>query len=152
MLMVTPVPQADTSPEPALTPPSPAPAEPETPPEPEPIAPPKIVETPALKPLEPSAKRPPSAKSARPTKTVASQTGDPPPRPASTATDKRQEAERGRPIPLTPEAPDVPERKGRGPPAKVEEAPQHPTQGGEAGGGRLFERGQVSVTPGPGAE
>ena len=152
MLMVTPVPQADTSPEPALTPPSPAPAEPETPPEAEPIAPPKIVETPALKPPEPRAKRPPSAKSARPKKPLASQTGERPPGPPSSATDKRQEPKRGPSIPLTDEAPEVAGGNVLGPSAKVEEPPQHPIQGGEAGAGRLFERGQVSVTPGPGAE
>jgi periplasmic protein TonB len=152
MVMVMPVLQPDTSPEPALTPPSPVPSEPETPPEPEPITPPKIVEKPMLKPPEPSAKRPPSAKSARPKKPLASQSGERPPGLSSAAMDKRQEPKRGPSIPLPDEAPEVAGGNVLGPPTKVEEPPQHPSEGGEAGAGHLFERGQVAVTPGSGAE
>ena len=152
IVMVTPVPQADTSPEPALTPPSPAPSEPETPPEPEPITPPKIVEKPAPTPPEPGAKRPPSAKAARPKKPLPSHAGERPPSPSSAAIDKRQEPKRGPSIPPPDEAPEAAGGNVLGPPAKVEEPPQHSIEGGEAGAGNLFERGQVSVPPGPGAE
>jgi TonB family protein len=63
--------------------------------------------------------------------------------------------EKSKPGPFIPSHDDAPETPGgntlgRSPMAKAQDMPQNPIEGGEAGAGKLFERGDVPVVPGSG--
>jgi hypothetical protein len=131
----------------ALVTPPPSPPEPITSPEVEPVTSPKLMEKPV------PAKPPPAPKSMRAKK-------PPPPKlrqhkPASPGVTEMAAAGESRPGPRVPLPEAGKEDAGGnvvGPPADVKLAEQPPTavEGGEAGAGNLFERGDVGVVPGSG--
>jgi periplasmic protein TonB len=119
----------------------------------EPITPPKIVAQPVPKPVE---LRPKPLPAPKPT-----QVKKPPPKiapepmPGSRDTPARTEAGDSQPGPRLP-APDTSQEAAAGnvpgpsPAQKVEDRPLAPVEGGEAGAGNLFERGDVGVISGAG--
>jgi periplasmic protein TonB len=159
LVMVTPFPTPVVQEEPEeRTPPSVITEAPTTvptlPPLPsEPITPPKIIAQPVPMPVEPRPKPLPAPK---PT-----QVKKPPPKIAPEAlpgprdAPARTEAVDSQPGPRLP-APDTsPEAAagnvlGPSPAQKVEDRPLAPVEGGEAGAGNLFERGDIGVIPGAG--
>jgi protein TonB len=168
LVMVVPVPQpaAPVEPEeiaappPAMEeevtpapPPPPPPNEPVAPPKSEPITPPKIVEKVAPKPVEPRPKPPPPPKPARVKKPRPDLTHEaaPGPRDVPTARD-RENPKPGPRLPLPDEAQDRAAGNVLGPLSapKAEDRPPGPVEGGEAGAGNLFEKGDVGVVPGSG--
>jgi periplasmic protein TonB len=167
LIMVVPVPQpaAPTEPEdiavpPPATeeevptvPPPPPPDEPMTPPQVDPITPPKVVEQTAPKPAQPHPKPQPSPKPARIKK--------PPPEITNEAAlgqrgapagGDRRDAKPGPRVPFPDEAQEKAAGNVLGPSStpKAEDRPSGPVEGGEAGAGNLFERGDVEVVPGAG--
>ena len=131
----------------------PLPSEPVTPLKPEPITPPKIIAQPVPIPAEPRPKPLPPPKPTRVKK--------PPPENANAATPgprdapTRDDAGDSKPGPRLP-MPDASQEAAAGnvlgpsPAQKVEDRPLAPVEGGEAGAGNLFERGDVGVIPGAG--
>ena len=131
----------------------PLPSEPVTPLKPEPITPPKIIAQPVPIPAEPRPKPLPPPKPTRVKK--------PPPENANAATPgprdapTRDDAGDSKPGPRLP-IPDASQEAAAGnvlgpsPAQKVEDRPLAPVEGGEAGAGNLFERGDVGVIPGAG--
>jgi TonB family protein len=163
LVMVTPVPQTAapvepedfTAPPPATeevttVPPPPPPDEPIAPPNVEPITPPKIVEKTAPKRIEPRPKPQSTPKPARVKK--------PPPDPTHEATFGPRDAlpggdvEGSKPGPRLPLPNETAAGNVLGPPSasKAEEHPPAPVEGGEAGAGNLFDKGDVGVVPGAG--
>lgn len=125
--------------EPPEAPPGPPPPEPVTPPKVEQITPPKLVE----KPMPERVKTPPPVR-------VQSKT-PPPSKPLPRAA--AEPAPPGPALPLPAEARTTASGNVLGPPAErpPEAAPPQPVEGGEAGAGKLFDRGEVGVAPGAGA-
>jgi periplasmic protein TonB len=167
LIMVAPIPQPVAPEEPEeLTPPPvmteepttvpavpPLPSEPVTPLKPEPITPPKIIAQPVPKQVEPRPKPLPPPKPTRvkkPPQEIANEaTSGPPDAPA------RGDAGDFKPGPRLP-MPDTSQEAAAGnvlgpsPAQRVEDRPLTPVEGGEAGAGNLFERGDVGVIPGAG--
>jgi periplasmic protein TonB len=167
LVMVAPIPEpvAPMEPEPiahlpvateeATTVPAlpPLPSEPMTPPKVAPMIPPKIIEQPTPKRVEPRPKPLPPPKPTRVKK--------PPPETANEATPGLRDAPAAgtaggsTPGPRLP-TPDTSREiaagnvPGPSPAPKTEERPLVPAEGGEAGAGNLFERGDVGVIPGAG--
>jgi TonB family protein len=137
-----PLPPTPVEPPEALpVPPPPAPEpQPITPPKMEPITPPKLVE----KPMPERVKIPPPVSRARPKA---------PPSPPLRAAAAPEPAQAGSPPPLPAEAKAPAGGNVLGAPAErpPDAAPAQPVEGGEAGAGKLFDRGDVGVVPGAGA-
>ena len=168
LVMVFPIPQPQTPPEPTEVappsvpaeeevavepPPPPPPPESLTPPQVEPVTPPKIVEKPAPKRAEPRPKSPPPPKPARLKKAVPPKPREPEP----VASGPTEMAEAGgaksRPrVPIPDDTRGAVAGNVLGPPSemKAEEQPQKPVEGGEAGAGNLFDKGEAGVVPGSG--
>lgn len=130
-------PQTVEQPEPVPPPPAPEPP-PVTPPKLEKVIPPKLVEKPMPEPVAPRLKPPPSAPKPR----LREPTSPPPGKP--------QVEPPGAPLPTGTQA--AASGNVMGPP--VERPPDTPLQsveGGEAGAGKLFDRGDLRVVPGAGA-
>ena len=165
LVMVAPVPQPVLPEEPEeIAPPPPAmeeeaptapaspplPSEPVTPPKLEPVTPPKIVEKAEPKRTEPRPKPAPPPKPTRVKK--------PPPQIANEAAPGPQDAppeDDPKPGPRLPMPDASPETAtgnvlGPSPAQKAEDRPLAPVEGGEAGAGNLFERGDAGVIPGAG--
>jgi protein TonB len=129
----------------------PMPSEPVIPPGLEPITPPKIIAQPVPTPLEPRPKPLPPPKPTRVKK--------PPPETANIATPGPRDAPalggagEFKPGPRLP-LPDTSQEAATGnvlgpsPAQKMGDRPLAPVEGGEAGAGNLFERGDVGVIPG----
>jgi periplasmic protein TonB len=131
----------------------PVPSEPVPPPQLEPITPPKIIEQPAPKRVEPRPKPVPPPKPARvkkPSPDIANQaaTG---PRETPTGGTGGDSAPGPR-LPLHDAARETSSGNVLGPSSapRAEDGPLAPAEGGEAGAGNLFERGDVGVIPGAG--
>jgi periplasmic protein TonB len=168
LVMVTPVPQPETPPElatmappsaseeeeVAIEPPSPPPRpESITPPQVEPVTPPKIVEKPEPRRAEPRPKSPPPPKPARLKKSVPPKSPEPEPVPSGlTEMADAGGANPGPRIPRPDDAQGAAVGNVPGPPSepKAEERPPKPVEGGEAGAGNLFDKGDVGVVPGSG--
>jgi translation initiation factor IF-2 len=157
LVMVAPMPQPVISEEPeaiihpaavteeATTVPAlpPLPSEPVTPPKVEPISPPKIIEQPRPKPVPPPKptrlKKPPPEPSREsmfaPRNAPPGGASDPGPR--APMPDASQETAAGNVL-------------GPAPAQEVEDRSSGPVEGGEAGAGNLFDRGDVGVIPGTG--
>jgi periplasmic protein TonB len=131
----------------------PPPSEPMAPPEPHPITPPKIVEKTTPKRAEPRPKpqsppRPARVKKPPPDLTNEAAAG---PRDAPTSGDEGD----SKPGPRLPPPNDTAETAagntlGPSSTSKAEDHPPGPVEGGEAGAGHLFARGDVEVVPGSG--
>lgn len=144
LMMVAALPQPEATPEPAAVTPANVPEEKAVV---EPVTPPTFVEKQALP------KPPPSPKPARvkPSPLPKShQSG--PAAPASTEMADAGESRPGARIPLPDEGQGTAGGNVVGPPPDVKPTGQPPTpvEGGEAGAGRLFDRGDVAVVPGSG--
>jgi periplasmic protein TonB len=167
LVMVAPIPEpvAPQEPEGSTPPPvvteeattvpalPPLPSEPVTPPKVEPIIPPKSIEQPASKRVEPRPKPLPPPKPPRVKKPPAEMANEATPgsRNAPTAGDTAD----SKPGPRLP-MPDATRETAAGnvpgpaPTQKAEDRPLAPVEGGEAGAGNLFDRGDVGVIPGGG--
>jgi protein TonB len=167
LVMVAPIPQPVSPDEPEdLTPPAvtmeepttvpavpPVPSEPMTPLKPEPITPPKMVTQPVPKQVEPRPKPLPPPKPTRVKKPPAEMANEatPGPRDAPPRGDAG-ESKLG-PRPFMPDASQEASAGnvlGPSPAQKMEDRPLAPVEGGAAGAGHLFERGDVGVIPGAG--
>jgi periplasmic protein TonB len=134
-------------------PPPPPPDEPMAPPTVEPITPPKLVEKTAPKRVEPRPKPQPTPKPARVKKPPPDLTNkdafgprDAPPGGAAAG------SKPGPRLPLPNDTTETTTGNVLGPPSasKAEEHPPDPVEGGEAGAGHLFDKGDVGVVPGAG--
>jgi len=121
----------------------PPPAEPEPqpviPPKLEKVIPPKLVAKPMPERVVPRSKPvPPVSRARQPEPAASPPPGTPPP---------------GSPVPLPPEAQAAAGRNVLGPPVErpPDAVPPLPVEGGEAGAGKLFDKGDVGVVPGAGA-
>jgi periplasmic protein TonB len=168
LMMVVPVPQpvAPTEPEDIAVPPPateeevttippspPPPDEPMTPPTADPITPPKIVEKTAPTRVEPRPKTRPAPKPARVKKPPPDRTHEPVPEPRDVPTrGDRGDSKPGPHLPWPNETVDTAAGNVLGPSSapKAEEHPPAPVEGGEAGAGNLFDKGDVGVIPGAG--
>jgi periplasmic protein TonB len=121
----------------------PLPSEPVTPPQVEPITPPKIIEPPRPKPMPPP--KPARLKKPSPGTTKESMFG---PQDASPGGASNP----GPGVPMPDSSQETAAGTVLGPPSaqKGEEHPAAPVEGGEAGAGNLFDRGDVGVIPGAG--
>jgi len=131
----------------------PPPSEPIAPPEPHPITPPKIVEKTTPKRAEPRPKpqslpRPARVKKPPPDLTNEAASGL---RDAPTSSDEGG-SKPGPRLPLPNDTAETAAGNTLGPSStsKAEDRPPGPVEGGEAGAGNLFERGDVGVVPGSG--
>ena len=117
-------------------PPPPAEPEPVTPPKLEKVIPPKLVAKPMPERVVPRSKPVPRARRHEPAASLPPET--PPP---------------GSPVPLPPEAQAAAGGNVLGPPVErpPDAVPPLPVEGGEAGAGKLFDKGDVGVVPGAGA-
>jgi periplasmic protein TonB len=117
-------------------PPPPAEPEPVTPPKLEKVIPPKLVAKPMPERVVPRSKPVPRARRHEPAASPPPET--PPP---------------GSPVPLPPEAQAAAGGNVLGPPVErpPDAVPPLPVEGGEAGAGKLFDKGDVGVVPGAGA-
>ena len=123
----------------------PVPSEPVTPPKVEPITPPKIIEQPRPKPVPPT----------KPTRLK-----KPPPEPPRESTFAPRNAPPGgasdpgprAPMPDTSQETAAGNVLGPASAQQVEDRPFGPVEGGEAGAGNLFDRGDVGVIPGAGVD
>jgi protein TonB len=167
LVMVVPIPEpvAPQEPEEIMPPPvvteeattvpalPPLPSEPVTPPKVEPMIPPKIIEQPVPKRVEPRRKPLPPPKPARAKKPPAEMANETTTGPHDAPT--TSDAEDSKPGPRLP-IPDVSREAPAGnvlapaPTQKAEDRPLTPVEGGEAGAGNLFDRGDVGVVPGAG--
>jgi periplasmic protein TonB len=121
----------------------PPPAEPEPqpviPPKLEQVIPPKLIAKPMPERVVPRSKPvPPVSRARQPEPAASPPPGTPPP---------------GSPVPLPPEAQAAAGRNVLGPPVErpPDAVPPLPVEGGEAGAGKLFDKGDVGVVPGAGA-
>ena len=167
LVMVAPIPQPVAPEEPEdLTPPPvmteepttvpavpPLPNEPVTPLKPEPITPPKIIAQPVPKQVEPRPKPLPPPKPTRVKKPPAEIANEamPGPRDAPIKGDAGDFTP-GPHLPMPDASRDTAAGNvlGPSPTQQVEDRPLAPVEGGEAGAGNLFERGDVGVIPGAG--
>ena len=167
LVMVAPIPQPVAPEEPEdLTPPPvmteepttvpavpPLPSEPVTPLKPEPITPPKIIAQPVPKQVVPRPKSLPPPKPTRVKKPPAEIANEVMPGPRDAPT--KGDAGDFTPSPHLP-MPDANRDTAAGnvlgpsPTQQVEDRPLAPVEGGEAGAGNLFERGDAGVIPGAG--
>jgi protein TonB len=150
LVVATPVPPQATLVEPEQVTPPVLESLPAPPSMQEPIIPPKIVEQ---KPVEPPQKPPVSKDLSRAQPATRVRRAEGPMRQPSTSdTASKGKPKPGPPIPIPAES-----DSGAGgnvlgrSPAKSEEIPKIPTEGGEAGAGNLFEKGDTAVVPGAGA-
>lgn len=144
LMMVAALPQPEAAPEPAAVTPANAPEEKEVV---EPVTPPTLVEKPVL-PKSPPSPQPARVKASPPPKSHQSQ----PAAPAPTAMANAGKSRPGPPIPLPNEAQGTAGGNVLGSPLdlKPPEQSPRPVEGGEAGAGHLFDRGDVAVVPGSG--
>ena len=167
LVMVAPIPQPVAPEEPEdLTPPPvmteeptsvpavpPLPNVPVTPLKPEPTTPPKMIAQPVPKQVEPRPKPIPPSKPTRVKKPPAEIANEamPGPRDAPIKGDA-EDFTPGPHLPMPDASRDSPAGKvlGPSPTQQVENRPLAPVEGGEAGAGNLFERGDAGVIPGAG--
>lgn len=121
------------------------------PPAPAPIIPPTPMEPVDLEPSVPPIKPTPPAKPVRPKKPAPARAIERPPGPpaATAGASPAQELPPGPPLPQPETHPAAAEGNVVGP-VRSQTTPLPPVEGGEAGAGRLFDRGNVAVVPGPG--
>jgi len=132
-------PSSDPVEQAAPVPPPPAEPEPVIPPKLEKVIPPKLVAKPMPERVVPRSKPvPPVSRGRRPEPAASPPPETPPP---------------GSPVPLPPEAQAAAGGNVLGPPVErpPDAVPPLPVEGGEAGAGKLFDKGDVGVVPGSGA-
>jgi TonB family protein len=167
LVMVTPVPEPTPVPVPEEVavpsqrteenvtplPPPPAVSHPVLPPLPEPITPPKIIEKPLPKRVESRPKPIPPPKPARSKKLAPDVRDQAEPGHRDTSVAGASKGTNPGPrLPLPDDSQQVGTGNVLGPPSpqKAEDPPPAPVEGGEAGAGNLFDRGDVGVIPGAG--
>ena len=131
----------------------PLPSEPVTPIKPEPLTPPKIIAQPMPRPVEPRPKPAPAPKPTRVKKPPPEMANEamPGPRDAPARGDAGDFKPDSRlPLPDTSQEAAAGNVLGPSLAQKMEDRPLTPVEGGEAGAGKLFDRGDVGVIPGAG--